>query len=69
MFSCANILKFSDIFDENGAKIWKICKKNKKKLSFLYDISKIGLYLQRQINTIFRMAMNRAYWWWRKLMT
>ncbi len=44
-------------------------QKNQKKLSFLYDLSKIGLYLQRQINTIFRMAMNRAYWWWRKLMT
>lgn len=38
-------------------------------MSFLYDILKIGLYLQRQINTIFRMTMNRAYWWWRKLMT
>ena len=24
-------------------------QKNQKKLSFLYDLSKIGLYLQRQI--------------------
>ena len=28
-------------------------QKNQKKLSFLYDISKIALYLQRQINTFF----------------
>ena len=27
-------------------------QKNQKKLSFLYDISKIGLYLQRQIKNI-----------------
>jgi len=28
-------------------------QKNQKKLSFLYDISKIGLYLQRQIKKNF----------------
>ncbi len=44
-------------------------QKNQKKLSFLYDISKIGISLQRQIKKIFRMTMNRANWWWRKLMT